>query len=116
MGLDFLDRTKGTFERSCQRGYEDLTRVRLFDPGVRVHERLFVARFNESFEIPPGGEFLLRAEGDRIVVYCDERPVGVGENPPQQILEKLQFADQGVAVGRVEATHTFSHAADIAVE
>jgi hypothetical protein len=115
MGLDFINRTDRTYEKSCDRGYRDLTRVRLFDPAVRVEERVFVARFIESFVIRPGAELVHRPVGDDIGVYQDERLVALGERPPRQILEKLQFAPQQLAVGRVQSFHPLSHAADISV-
>jgi hypothetical protein len=116
MGIDFLQRTSRSFDRSCQKGYEDLRRTRLFDPSVNVTERSFLARMKEDADAAGAtGDVVLRIDGPGIGVYRDERQIGVGESPPETIVQKIKAADQGLAIGRIEHVHPFSGTADIAV-
>jgi hypothetical protein len=114
MGIDFLQRTNRSFERSCQRGYDDLKRTRLFDPAVSVHERTILVRLTEA---PPSAEtpVYVRAEHQEVGLYCDERKIGSCPNPPATIVDRLSAAELGMALAQIAAVHPFSGTADISI-
>jgi hypothetical protein len=114
MGIDFLQRTNRSFERSCQRGYEDLQRTRLFDPTIAVHDRTILVRLTEA---PPGENIpiYVRAEGQEVGVYCDERKIGSCPNPPATVVERLNSAQLKMALAQMGEFHPFSSTADISI-
>lgn len=115
MGIDFLDKTAKPFHRSCQKGYERLKSVYLFDPAVAPTQRSFLARLGKAADISEGLELVLRVEGDQIGLYRNECEIGRCDDPPSPLVAKIRETADGLAVGRLETLHPLSHSVDVVV-
>lgn len=113
MGNDFLDKTKGTFEKGWDQGYQDLARRDLFTTSPESMRTIIVKPVNGS-AFSQSDVYELRQNQDHISVYRDGHMVGVCERPGQFVLNSMGNLG-GLTVGKVNRFRVKSGSVDIAV-
>lgn len=113
MGNDFVDKTKGTFEKGWDKGIEELARPDLFTISPEAVRTIFVKPINGSV-FSETEDYELRQDHEQILVYQAGMVIGLCEKPGQFVLSRLAFLG-GLAPGKVNRFRERSGGVDIAV-
>ena len=113
MGNDFLDKTKGTFEKGWDQGIQDLAKRDLFTIPPEGIRTIVVKPVNGSV-FSKTEIYELRQDQQHISVYQDGQQVGVCERPGQFMLNCIHHLG-GMALGIVNRFRVRSGGVDIAV-
>jgi hypothetical protein len=113
MGLDFITRCTPGFQRSWDRGRQDIVQHDLFTRHPELRDRTFRLSPTNGTDFQPGEELVFRFHEGELVAFRGRALVGVFTNTTPALVEGVQQAPQGVACGRVDKVHAHSRAADV---
>jgi hypothetical protein len=111
VGLDFITTCTPTFQRSWDRGREELLEPNLFRRHPQLEGRTFRLSPAEGAGLREGDEVLLRWCGEELVAYRDRARVGVVASPPQSLLQAVEQVG-GALCAYVNHVHPRSGEAD----
>jgi hypothetical protein len=115
MGIDWITACAPTWERSWDRGREQLAQPELFQPHIPDVQRTFRVRSVNGHKFSVGMRYNLRLDGDSIVVYDGINHVATAPAPPPEIVKVIRESGFGHAVGCVTKVYPHSGSADMAV-
>ena|ERR1700736_3296458 len=114
MGLDFIKQCAPTFQRSWDRNRVHLSEPDLFTRFPAIKDQTYRAIGKEGVEFQVGQEYVLKLEGNSLLV-C-ERNLGIGtiNDAPRTLVEAVT-AGNGVALGVVESVLVDGRVANMTV-
>lgn len=111
MGLDFIRRTKATFQKAWAKGYGELVAPQLFRGSVSEPTRAVQASVLAA-DLQVGERLQVLADDGALVLYRDLTPVARIERPPPNAVEALRQSG-GVACARVERVSSITSTAEV---
>jgi len=114
MGIDWQTQCAPTWQRSWDRGREELSKPNLFTHEPEVKRTFRVTPLREhDFIIDQ--QHQLRLDGDVIIVLEGVRSIGESVSASSIIVKKIRESGCGIALGVVRDVYPFTHHAEIAV-
>lgn len=113
MGDDFVDKTKGTFEKGWDKGIEELARPDLFTISPEAVRTIFVKPVNGHL-FSETEDYEVRQDLEQILVYQAGIVIGTCDKPGQFVLNQLASIG-GLAPGKVNRFRVRSGGVDLAV-
>jgi hypothetical protein len=113
MGVEFIAKTKDSFQKTWARGCEELKVADLFTihPDER---RTIVVRPETPNSFRVGETYIVHANDAEIRVYMQHHLVGMSVNAPQSVLDRLRELG-GKTIGILQNTREHSGLVDVAV-
>lgn len=115
MGVDFIKRCAPGFEKSWDRGKNELAAPNLFRHDPALAARTYCANLATGTDPAPGREFLLRVVDSELRLYDGCSNAGSIKDSPPALVAAVTGDGCGVAVAKVVRVHEFSGAADVIV-
>jgi hypothetical protein len=97
MGFDFISKTKKSVRKSLSAGHQKYSNPTLLQKQIKGRRTIKITPLG-SFQFSAGDLYEVSWDGSRIVVCAQMRPVGISDNPPPSVLQKLQD-EGGTTVG-----------------
>ena len=100
MGFDFINKTKGTARKSFSAGFQKYSNPTLLQKKIKGKRIIKVVPINGA-KIPAGELLEVSVDGSRIVVCAQTVPIGINDNPPPSVVQKL-LDESGMTIGMVD--------------
>lgn len=115
MSVDELRRITPSFKKACDRDRHELLDPGLFDANLDVGARSFLMAIDENHFVTVGQPYLIRLDGERVVLQVEGRNIGRDVCVPPTILEAIRQASWPVTTGVILSFDPITGIADVAL-
>jgi hypothetical protein len=100
MGFDFISTTKKSVRKTVSAGYQKYSDPTLLQKQIKGRRTIKITPVG-GFQFSAHDLYEVSCDGSRIVVCSQMTPVGVSDNPPPSVLQRLQD-EGGTTVGMLD--------------
>lgn len=100
MGFDFISTTKKSVRKSLSTGYQKYSNPTLLQKQIKGRRTIKITPVG-GFQFSAGDLYEVSWDGSRIVVCAQMTPVGISDNPPPSVLQRLQD-EGGITIGMLD--------------
>ena len=116
MGVDFVTNATSSFTRGWSQARNDLSQPQLFRLEPQIRERVFCVKPTVQISWTCGDLFPVILEDEVAVIRDGPRRIGIIQDLPLPILNRIRVDGGGCTLATVVALHEISGAVDVTLQ